>query len=146
MEKRYNQSFEHHTRIVPLYHLVTSGILTLNFGWSIYRLRRGLSGDSIVAVLLAAALILLFFYARVFALTVQDRVIRLEMRLRMQELLPADLRGRVDAFTVPQLVSLRFASDEELPGLARRVLDEHLTERKAIKKLIKKWRPDFLRA
>jgi hypothetical protein len=79
-------------------------------------------------------------------LTVQDRVIRLEMRLRMQQVLPGDLRGRIPEFTVAQLVSLRFANDEELPELARKVLDEKLTNRKAIKKLIRNWQPDLLRA
>ena len=76
----------------------------------------------------------------------QDRVIRLEMRLRMQQLLPADLRPRIPEFSVGQLVALRFASDQELPELARKVLDEKIEDRKAIKKLVKNWQPDFLRA
>jgi hypothetical protein len=94
----------------------------------------------------AAALIMGFLSARMFALTVQDRVIRLEERLRYQRLLPADLQPRIGEFTVNQLVSLRFASDAELPALARRVLDEKMNERKAIKQLVKSWRPDYLRA
>jgi hypothetical protein len=61
-------------------------------------------------------------------------------------LLPADLQPRVGEFTIAQLVSLRFASDAELPALARKVLDDKLQERKAIKQLIKTWRPDFVRA
>jgi hypothetical protein len=77
---------------------------------------------------------------------VQDRVIRLEMQLRLQQLLPQDLRPRMREFTVNQLVSLRFASDAELPALARKVLDEKLNDRKAIKKLIRDWQPDYLRA
>ena len=99
-----------------------------------------------VALLLAIALVLLFFYARVFALTVQDRVIRLEMRLRLTQLLPADLQSRVNDFTVAQLVGLRFASDQELPDLARKVLEEKLTDRKVIKQLVRHWQPDLLRA
>jgi hypothetical protein len=95
---------------------------------------------------LAVAFILLALYGRMFALTVQDRVIRLEMQLRLQNALPPDLRARVSEFSVAQLVSMRFASDAELPELARKVLDEHLTDRKVIKKLVKNWQPDFLRA
>ena len=97
-------------------------------------------------VLLALALIAGFLSARRFALAVQDRVIRLEERLRYQRLLPADLQPRIEEFTVAQLVSLRFASDAELPALARKVLDEKMQERKAIKQLVKNWKPDYLRA
>jgi Family of unknown function (DUF6526) len=77
---------------------------------------------------------------------VQDRVIRLEERLRFEHVLPADMHPRIGEFTIDQLVALRFASDAELPGLARKVLEEKIVERKAIKKLIKTWRPDFARA
>ncbi len=79
-------------------------------------------------------------------LTVQDRVIRLEVRLRMQQLLPAEIRPRISEFTVGQLVALRFASDAELPDLARKVLQDKLTDRKAIKQLVRDWQPDFVRA
>lgn len=146
MEKPYNQSFQNHSRIVPAFHYVAFPIFTLNLIWSLYRLRHGVTVDAAMGVLLAAGLILLFFYARIFALTVQDRVIRVEMRLRLAQLLPADLRGRMDEFTVGQLVSLRFASDAELPALARQVLDERLNDRKEIKKRIQSWKQDFLRA
>jgi len=146
MEKPYNQSFEHHARIVPLYHLVVFGVFFINFVYSIYRLIRYTSYHEAMGVLMAIAFLLLFFYARLFPLTVQDRLIRLEERMRMERLLPADLKPRIEEFTVPQLVGLRFASDEELPELARRVLYENIAERKAVKRLIKKWRPDFQRA
>jgi hypothetical protein len=80
------------------------------------------------------------------AIKVQDRLIRLEERLRLERLLAADLRPRIEEFTIEQLVALRFASNAELPELARKVLDEKLNDRKAIKQLIKTWRPDFVRA
>ena len=141
------QNFANHTKFVPLYHIFVLGVFTINFGWSLYRWKLlGFSLDGLVSVLVAAALIFLFFYARIFALTVQDRVIRLEERLRYERVLPADLRPRIGEFTVGQLVSLRFASDAELPVLALKVLDEKLTDRKAIKQLIKNWKPDYLRA
>ena len=90
--------------------------------------------------------LLLFFYARVFATTVQDRVIRLEMQLRLRQLLPADLQSCVDDLTHRQLIALRFASDGELPDLCRRVVNDKITDQKTIKKMIKNWRPDHLRA
>jgi hypothetical protein len=79
-------------------------------------------------------------------LSVQDRLIRLEEQLRYERVLPEELRWRADELTASQFVSLRFASDDELPLLMRKVLDEKLTERKAIKQLIKNWKPDNLRA
>jgi len=81
-----------------------------------------------------------------FALAVQDRLIRLEMQLRMQNILPVALRSRISDFTVGQLVALRFASDAELPALAGKVLADNLTDRKTIKQMIQNWRPDELRA
>ena len=146
MEKPYNQRFENHARIVPGFHFVTFGILAINLIWSVWRVIRGFSFDTLLAAAMAVALVLLFFYARLFALAVQDRVIRLEERMRMERLLPADLKPRIGEFSVPQLVSLRFASDAELPELARKVLDEKIEDRKAIKRLVKNWRPDFQRA
>jgi Family of unknown function (DUF6526) len=141
------QSFSNHTRVVPPFHVFVLGMFTINFGWSIYRWKAsGFSIDGLIQMLVAAALILLALYARMFALTVQDRVIRLEERLRYERLLPEDLKSRIGEFTVNQLVSLRFASDEELPTLARKVLTEKLNERKAIKQLIKTWKADYLRA
>ncbi|MGA8145745.1 MAG: DUF6526 family protein [Candidatus Acidiferrales bacterium] len=140
------QNFENHAKFVPAFHIVVLGILTLNLGWSVYRVFRAFSAESVISLLLAIALIVLAFCARIFALTVQDRVIRLEMRLRMQQILPAELRSRIPEFTVGQLVALRFASDAELPALARKVLDEKLDDRKAIKKMVQNWQPDFLRA
>ncbi len=99
-----------------------------------------------MTVLVAAALLTLAFVARIFALTVQDRIIRLEMNLRLARLLPADLHSRLGDFSIAQLVSLRFASDDELPTLARQVLEEKLEDRKTIKRRIKSWQGDFLRA
>src|SRR5204863_436509 len=85
-------------------------------------------------------------FKRMVGLAVQDRVIRLEERLRYAKVLPSDLQARCGELTIGQIVAMRFASDAELPTLARKVLDEKVTERKAIKKLIKCWRPDYLRA
>jgi len=139
------QNFKNHTRFVPAFHFVAAPIFVLNIIWSIVRVIRNFSFGTIVSLLVAMALFLLAWYARLFAMTVQDRVIRLETRLRMQQVLPADLRARIPDFTLDQLVSLRFASDTELPALARKVLDEKLMERQKIKMLIQDWQPDLLR-
>jgi hypothetical protein len=143
---RETQNLQNHAKLVPGFHVVTLAILVTNFGWHLQHMVRAFSADSVIALFTAAGLLLLWFYTRVFPLAVQDRVIRLEMQLRMQQVLPPDLRPRVAEFTIGQLIALRFASDGELPALARRVLDEKLTDRKAIKKMIQNWQPDFLRA
>ena len=140
------QTFENHGRIVPAYHMGAFGILVIYLFWSLYKVVRFFSADAVIGLLLAIPLFLIFFYARMFALTVQDRVIRLEMRLRLGELLPADLVPRIPELTHKQLVAMRFASDAELPALARRVLDERLTDGKTIKRLVKDWQADTLRA
>jgi Family of unknown function (DUF6526) len=140
------QNFENHAKTVPAFHMFVLPVLFLNFISSIVRVFRAPSYWTVVSLLVSIALILLAVNARMFALTVQDRVIRLEMRLRMQQVLPPDLQARIPEFTLSQLMSLRFASDAELPELARKVLDEKLNDRKAIKKLIRNWQPDYLRA
>jgi hypothetical protein len=121
--------------------------LTLNFGWSIYRVvRTGFSMDGAVGILTSLAILMAAFYGRMFALKVQDRVIRLEERLRLERLLPAELKSRIRELTCSQLIGLRFASDAEVPELARKVLTDKIAERKAIKQMVKSWRPDELRA
>ena len=140
------QNFANHGKFVPTFHFFAVPVFVINFLWSLYRLTLGFSFAGIFGVILAAALVILVFQARLFALAVQDRVIRLEERLRYAQVLPADLQARCGELTIDQLVSLRFASDAELAALARKVLDDKLTERKAIKQLIKCWRPDYQRA
>jgi hypothetical protein len=141
------QNFGNHGKYVPSYHFFALPVFAVNFLWSLYRLwKLGISFEGIFGVILAAAFVVLVFRARVFALAVQDRVIRLEERLRYERVLPTDLQARCGELTVGQIVALRFASDAELPALARKVLDEKVTERKAIKQQIKNWRPDYLRA
>ncbi|MGA2483899.1 MAG: DUF6526 family protein [Candidatus Acidiferrales bacterium] len=140
------QNFSNHARFVPAYHFFALPVFLINLGWAVYSLIVSrFSLGSIVALLLAAAFLVLLLYARMFALTAQDRIIRLEERLRYERLLPADLKPRIGEFTLDQLISLRFASDAELPELARAVLNEKLTDRKAIKQRVNKWKADYLR-
>ena len=140
------QGPSNHARYVAGYHFVLSAILLVVLGWQVTMLAKRPGVPTAIGLALAVGLILMFWYMRVFAVTVQDRVIRLEERLRMEALLSADLKSRIPESSPQQLVALRFASDAELPALARRVLDESLTDQKAIKRLIKEWRADHLRA
>jgi len=141
------QNFANHTKLVPTFHFFVLPVLALNVVQSVYHfVHLGLKWDGCVGVLTALALLLLSFHARLFALRVQDRVIRLEERHRLGRLLPEDLQLRVAEFTTGQLVALRFASDEELPALARKVLNDGVMDLKSIKRSVKRWRADSLRA
>jgi hypothetical protein len=141
------QNFANHGKFFPPFHFFVVPVMAINLIWSLYRLWvTGFSWDGLERVLLALGLAVGFLIARVIALRVQDRVIRLEERLRYERILPPDLKPRIGEFTVDQIVSLRFACDAELPALARKVLDDKMNERKAIKQMVKTWRPDYLRA
>jgi len=146
MRDRTPQSFATHRRVIPLYHVVLFAVFLVNSIWSIVQLVRSPSWATVIGSAVALALLGLFYYAREFALTVQDRVIRLEMRLRLRELLPADLKERVQELSRDQLIALRFASNAELPDLVREVLTNDIRRRDDIKRRIKKWEPDDLRA
>ena len=146
MADKTPQTFENHARIVPAYHYVAFPLFAINFFFALYQAVVHFTWANLMGLGLAIALVLLFFVARVMAMTVQDRVIRLEERMRMRELLPADLKPRINELTVKQLVALRFASDGELPELTRQVLDGKLTEQKAIKQAVRNWRADYQRA
>jgi hypothetical protein len=141
------QSFATHRKFVPGYHYVAFGILVINLIWSLFRLVRPLAPlfDSLLNVAVAVALLLLAWYLRVFPLKAQDRVIRLEETLRLERLLPPDLRPRIGTLRPGQLIALRFASDEELPELTRTVLDRGTMTPDEIKKMIRSWRADHLR-
>src|SRR6266849_1625293 len=115
------QNFANHTRRVPPFHFFAMPVFMIHFFWSMYRLwQLGFSFAGIFGVILAAALVILPLSARMFALTVQDRVIRLEERLRYERVLPAELQSRCGELNLGQIVSLRFACDAELPALARK--------------------------
>jgi hypothetical protein len=132
--------------LLPPFHFFVLPVLFVNLlhtGWTVYQMP---SGTTAWALVVAAALLTLGLVARTMALTVQDRVIRLEMRLRLHDALPADLRNRVHELTPRQLVALRFASDAEMPELVREVLAGNLVSTKAIKGRVKDWQGDYLRA
>lgn len=140
------QNFQNHTKTVPAFHIFTTLLILVNAIWAIYRVATDFSGDRVMTLAAAVALVMLFWFVRSFPLTVQDRVIRLEMRLRLAQLLPSDLKPRINELSIGQLCALRFASDAELPELTRTVLNDHIADRKAIKQMIKTWEADWLRA
>jgi hypothetical protein len=135
------QSFANHGRLHPQYHLVLAPIFFLNIIGCIVWLVRAPGWQSAWGVVMSLALMVLIVLVRTYPMKVQDRVIRLEERLRLAVLLPEPLRLRIPELTIDQLIGLRFASDAELPALVERTLRENLT-RKQIKQSIVAWRAD----
>jgi hypothetical protein len=141
------QSFQSHAKWLPPFHFFVLPVLLINLGFQIsWCVKAGFTVRGVLSVVVAAALFVGMVMARVMAMKVQDRVIRIEERIRFERLLPPDMHARIGEFTMDQLVALRFASNAELPELARRVLEEKVNDRKAIKQMIKTWRPDLARA
>lgn len=140
------QSFDSHTRFLPPFHFVVSPLLLLNLVLNVRDLIRTPNEWTLWGTILAFALMLGIFLSRLQVLTVQDRVIRLEETLRLQRLLPASEHGEIAQLSRRDFVALRFASDEELPALFRRVRKGEFADAKAIKRAITNWRADHLRA
>jgi Family of unknown function (DUF6526) len=140
------QSAPRHTRYFPLYHFfvlpITSGYAALAIVSALHERSAAAIGSALWALAIVGAVVA----SRRMALTVQDRVIRLEETLRMQRLLPADTLGDIAKLSRGQFVALRFASDAELPGLVRRAAAGELTDKKTITEAIQSWRPDWFRA
>jgi hypothetical protein len=140
------QTFKSHARFFPLFHFFVAPVLIINFFVSLWQLYKQPSAATAWSVVVALALVGLALAARLMALTVQDRLIRLEMRLRLQQVLPPELVARVGEIERPQFVALRFASDAELPDLVREVLTGKLATQRAIKERVRSWQPDYFRA
>jgi hypothetical protein len=146
------QNLQNHTRYDPAFHFVLAPLFLANLIFRIYELvRHFMSSDAgdttthlVVAVVVAFGLLLLTFKVRLYALKDQDRVIRLEERLRLQGVLAEPLRSRIPELTEGQLVALRFAPDGELTELVKSAVDKKLSS-KDIKQGICNWRPDYWR-
>ena len=141
-----SQNYKNHARYLPMFHFLASPVTmlyALHMIWhAITRPSVMHAGEALLAVAVAAGV----FASRTMALTVQNRVIRLEMRLRLKEVLPPAMHPRIRELTVRQLVALRFAGDAELPSLVERTLKGEFESAKAIKQAITDWQPDYLRA
>jgi hypothetical protein len=142
---RAPQSLKTHARYVPLFHFGLGALLVANLIFSIKRALAAPAAESMFGTVVAVSLLGMFWYLRAFPLAVQDRLIRLEMRLRMERLCPGVVMARFGDFTPAQLVALRFAGDGELPELARQVLAGTLVSGAQIKAQIRDWQPDNLR-
>lgn len=140
------QSFETHKRFYPLYHYIAFPLLALYVIYTLYALVRAPSLATAASVVLAAGVMCMLFAARLMTLAVQDRVIRLEMQLRIERLLGPAAQGAFAELPLKQLLALRFASDAELPGLIDRVRSKDLATGVAVKRAIREWQPDYLRA
>ena len=140
------QSYKSHTRLLPPFHFFVVPVMLVNLLNAGRHVFQQATLHNAWEVVFALGLVGLALFSRVQALTVQDRVIRLEERLRLRQLLPPELQQHVNALSHRQLVALRFASDEELADLVRDVVGGKLTTSKDIKMKVRNWRPDWLRA
>jgi hypothetical protein len=144
MANTATQSLANHTRFDPPFHffLLPLGLVAVIL--SVIRIIHRPTIASTLLLILAVGFVMIAAKTRGYSLKVQDRVIRLEERLRLAMLMPEAVRARIGELTESQLIALRFASDDELPGLAMRALNEGLTS-KQIKKSIESWRGDYFR-
>ena len=138
------QTRSNHTRLDPAFHFFLVPVTAVLFIWTLVHAIRHPGTNSAVLAIVVFLLLFTVTKARMYSLKVQDRVIRLEERLRLAMHLPEPLRPRIEELSESQLVALRFASDAELPGLAQRAVSEKLTS-KQIKDSIQNWRGDYWR-
>jgi hypothetical protein len=144
MSKSVPQNLKNHKRLDPPYHVVLLLVLLANLVFAVFHLIRHWYTDPIAAgwfLVLSIVVFIPVFRLRTYPLKVQDRIIRLEERLRLQALAPAEWRQQIQHLTEDQLIGLRFASDDEVVGLAQLALEKKLTGNQ-IKQHIQSWRPD----
>jgi hypothetical protein len=141
MSKSEPQCLKNHGRLDPSFHVVTLFVLIVNLVVSIFYMAHHLSFFSAWLVLLSVVVFIPFFKLRLYPLKVQDRVIRLEERIRLQALAPSEWHTQIYRLSEDQLIGLRFAADDEVVELAKQAL-EHNLNRKQIKERIKDWRAD----
>jgi hypothetical protein len=142
MSKSEEQSFKNHARFDPPYHFFLTFVFIANIIVAIVHVVHHAS--SFIAwwlVVVSVAAFVALFRLRQYPLKVQDRVIRLEERLRLQALAPQEWHAQIFRLTEDQLIALRFAGDDEVVELAKQAL-EHNLNRKQIKERIRSWRPD----
>jgi hypothetical protein len=140
------QTYANHRRYFPLFHYVALPILVANVVVALAHAWRRPSFWNAWLVVVSAGLVAGIVASRASTLLVQNRLIGLEMRLRLAAVLPPELRARISELRLRQLVGLRFAGDEELPALVERCLQGELATADAVKREIRHWRPDYVRA
>jgi hypothetical protein len=141
MSESTPQNLKTHVRWDPPYHLILGLFLLVNIVYAVVHLWRQTNISSAWYLVLSFVVFIPFFKMRSYPLKVQDRVIRLEERMRLQALAPAEWHSQIYRLTEDQLIGLRFADDDEVVELAKQAL-EHNLNRKQIKERIKDWRAD----
>ena len=144
MAEKLPQTLASHPRFDPPFHFVLVPIMVITLVVAIWN---AISNPTVIShwnIVFVAGLVVAVFLIRIYPLKVQDRLIRLEERLRLTTVLPESLRPRIQELTADQLVGLRFASDDELASLVEKTLANNWT-RKEIKANIRNWRPDYFR-
>jgi len=136
------QTYANHLRFHPLFHFFTIPVFTINIFVTLYFLIRYPSLLHAWIFILSIALLVSCFLARYYGLRNQDRIIRLEERVRLTACLPPDLRGRINELSTGDLIGLRFCGDAEVADAVRAVLAGEYKGRAEIKKRVKSWRPD----
>ena len=135
-------SYKTHRAYDPLYHFFVIPVLGLNVLLAAYFLYRRPVVLNVWALIFAIALVALCWRVRYFPLRVQDRLIRLEETLRLQRVLPEELRSKIDEISTRELIALRFCADEELPEHVRAIYAGEYRGGENVKSRIKNWRPD----
>jgi hypothetical protein len=141
MSETSSQSLKNHSRLDPPFHIVLGLIVLVNLIIAIVMLVRHFNFHNGWVLVLSLALIIVFLKIREYPIKVQDRVIRLEERIRLQALAPSEWHTQIYRLSEGQLIGLRFAADDEVVALAKQALEENLS-RKQIKERIKNWRAD----
>lgn len=144
MSEKAPQTLANHGRFDPMFHFFAVPVFLISWIVSIVLAVKHPSILAAWEVVFLTAAIVALFKIRLYALRVQDRIIRLEERLRLATLLPEPARFGIDRLSEDQLIGLRFASDGEVPVLVARCVSEKLP-RKEVKKVIQIWRPDYWR-
>jgi len=139
------QSAASHAKMVPMYHYVAFALIFIPTVYFLYLVVTAFSVPALMATAFGVGVIIATLFARLFPLGVQDRVIRLEERLRLARVLPAEMQGDIDSIGTGVLIGLRFAPDDELEDLVRRIQSGELADRKAVKMAVKNWRADHQR-
>ena len=145
MPPEEQQSYANHRRFHPAFHFFVIPVLSINVLVAFYWCFRHPMWQTVWGIIVSLAFVMLALLTRYYSLRQQDRIIRLEERLRMRELLPEDLRSRINELRTSQLVSLRFCSDEELPEATRAVLAGEVKSADEIKRRVTQWRADHHR-
>jgi hypothetical protein len=142
--ERKPQNLQNHAKFDPVFHFFLAPVGLFLFIGALYNLYKNPDGSAIAHAIAGLWALIAVFKMRLYSLKVQDRVIRLEEKVRMEKVLPAALNARTYELTERQIIALRFASDAELPGLVEKTLSNKLAP-KDIKQAVQTWRPDYWR-